>query len=477
MLRTPVRRLILLLTVLLMTSAAVRPVLSQTPTADPGTNPVPADIGWDQEALNAVNTINAYRAQQQPPVAPLQVDGLLQRAAAWMAYNQAVTLNCLADPFGPTGVTCDHNDTLGRDPFARERAFGYQFGTDENRNWGGVCTGQGTVQGWITLDEPHRLALINPASTVVGVARHFDAIGQLCVWYADFGSQMVQAFVPPAGGPPLPAVSGPTQPAATQPATTQPPATTTAAATLSGAWNVDNFGQGPGGTLTLTQTGNQVTGTYSYPDTSGCGTENGTLTGTVTGQTLSFTAQRSGCGGNGTSGGILVLAANGASFAGGTVWNGTRAGAAVPAPTTQPAATAQPATATPAPTTQPAATAQPATATPAPITQPAAPTTGATLTGTWTIDDFGAGVGGTLVLVQNGIQVTGTYSYADPTGCGTDNGTLTGTVVPGDLSSLNFSTAETGCNPGSGITGNAGIAPDNNSFFTGGIWDGTRTGP
>jgi hypothetical protein len=75
-------------------------------------------------------------------------------------------------------------------------------------------------------------------------------------------------------------------------------------------------------------------------------------------------------------------------------------------------------------------------------------------------------------LVQNGNQVTGTYAYADPSGCGMESGTLTGTM---NGSTLTSSTVETGCAGEASGAVTVTLAPDRGSFT--GDWNGTRTGP
>lgn len=125
---------------------------------------------------------------------------------------------------------------------------------------------------------------------------------------------------PPANQPPA------NQPPANQPPANQPPVTgpTATAASWAGTWTVDDFGFGGGGTLKLTQTGNQVTGTYTYDDPSGCGAQDGTVTGTIAGTALSVTFEETGCAGTGGGAAFLTLAADGGSFSG--TWNGTRTG-------------------------------------------------------------------------------------------------------------------------------------------------------
>lgn len=104
---------------------------------------------------------------------------------------------------------------------------------------------------------------------------------------------------------------------------------------------------------------------------------------------------------------------------------------------------------------------------------PPAAALAASLTGTWSVDDFGSGAGGALVLMQTGAQVTGTYSYDDPSGCGPNTGAFTGSV---NGITLTFTTVETGCGGGGGGGGTLILAGDGASFTGGATWNGTRTG-
>lgn len=116
--------------------------------------------------------------------------------------------------------------------------------------------------------------------------------------------------------------------------------------------------------------------------------------------------------------------------------------------------------------------AQPPVAQPLLATQPSA-TAGAPAdwSGSWTVVDFGWGAGGILVLSQNGTQVTGTYSYAAPSGCGTQSGAVAGVAGAGGLT---LTYTETGCGGD-----DMGVIPliisAEGAGFTG-DWRGTRTG-
>ena len=363
----------------------------------PGTQPIPVTIGWDQETLNGLNAINNFRAQQNPPLPPLQVDAVLQYAAAWEANDQMTNGQCFGQSGNPNGpeyypyapatmsalATCPHTDSLGRSPGQRLAAFGYTSSASENANFGGgdnapvrITQGQVAYQGWYDMPDPdasgnptyaHRLNLIGTQWRVVGLAKQCDVFGHRCFWVFNPGVCLMQAFVPPSGpNPPLPPNRAPacagTGAVTLPPATLQPPT----APTFTGTWTVDNL-HAPTPTvnaiLNLTQTGNQVTGTYSY--TQPCGPHTGTLTGTVSADRLTISIDETGCNpafSGGDSGMSVRLSGDGQRIIGGSFWNGTRTGStpAAAAPTPAPTAAAPtpgPSPTAAAPTTAPAATA------------------------------------------------------------------------------------------------------------------------
>jgi Tectonin domain/Cysteine-rich secretory protein family len=335
-----------------------------------GTSPIPISIGWSQEALNGLSAINNFRAQQTPPQEPLQVDAVLQYAAAWEVNDQMTNGQCFGQrasrqqpnyyPYAPLTTsplaTCPHTDSLGRYIDKRIAAFGYTGGSSENAafyandtNPISLTKGQDAFQGWYDLADPdangnptyaHRKNMINPSWRVVGLAQQCDLFLHRCFWVFDPGTCLMQPFTP-TGGPnplipqnpqnPVPACAGAGTPVTLPPATLQLPSTLPS---FAGTWNVDKFDVVAGGTITLTQTGNQVTGTFSYPDPSGC-TVSGNLSGAVTLDLLTFnTSYTQSCGvGRPPYFGIQRrITEDGQSFGGGPLsWNGTRVAAATAA--------------------------------------------------------------------------------------------------------------------------------------------------
>jgi len=507
----------------------------------PGTQPIPANVGWDQESLNGLNAINNFRAQQTPPLAPLQIDAALQYAAAWEVNDQMTNGNCFGQSGNPQGANyypyapattiaaaiCPHTDSLGRGPGPRTLAFGYPNGGEENANFSAgdstpntLSKGQSAFQGWYDLCDgdangnnctyAHRKGMIVPSDTVIGLAHVCDAFVHRCFWVADFGPCGIATFTPPSGPTPP---TAPNPPPACQGAApfTPPPATLQPATppTFAGTWAVDNLdvtGAPAGGPLTLTLTGNQATGTYSYADPGGCGTETGTLTGAVSGDVMTYSLNPTGCANTiGTSGGATRLSSDGNHFTwfGGTFFNGTRCGgtaavcpvvaAATTTTTTQPnTTTTQPTTTTTTqPTTGPTTVTQPTVTTT--VTQPTVtttvtqPTTGPT---TVTQPTAAAGTGwagswntdfGPITLTLNGTQASGSNNYLDPSNVpttlsvnGTANGnTLTGTFgitppTPAFGGTMTFTLSA----DGQSFTGTYTL-PGNNT----GTWNGTRGGP
>lgn len=222
--------------------ASVLLALSAAPGARaqaPGTTPIPANTGWDEETQKALDAINADRAAQQPPLPPLVVEATLQNIAAWMAHDQIVTRSCLARQ-NESVVTCRTLDSLIRTAAERLAAFGYQGTASELYGWAGldgvtedITTGQGMVRQWInstTRTEP-ALLVRSTSAKAIGLARVCapQPYGNACIWWAYFGANVNQAFGPaapaaPAPAPaPNPAPAPPMNPPADPPPAEEPP--------------------------------------------------------------------------------------------------------------------------------------------------------------------------------------------------------------------------------------------------------------
>ncbi len=154
--------------------ATSRPAIAAQRTA----TRVPRAVSAIDAAERAeVTLINRYRARHG--LRALRVDGTLSRAAAWMALDMGRNSR-----FG-------HVDSLGRDPFARLRAFGYPS-TDtwrgENLAAGNDAPGS-TRQQWID-SPPHRANMLGRHFRAIGIARVLVS-GSPYRWYwaTTFGSR------------------------------------------------------------------------------------------------------------------------------------------------------------------------------------------------------------------------------------------------------------------------------------------------
>ncbi len=138
------------------------PLWAQTPTLD-------------VEEQTILKLINDYRAQQG--LTPLRVSLSLTRAADWMTADMAAK-NYFS-----------HTDSLGRDPFARMTAFGYNYpGLRGENAAAGYADAARTFNQWKTSPN-HNTAMLNSGFNVIGISRSYSA-SSLYRWYwiTDFGS-------------------------------------------------------------------------------------------------------------------------------------------------------------------------------------------------------------------------------------------------------------------------------------------------
>lgn len=168
------------------TSATATPTATSSPTAVPATptptaTPVPptatpASTGLDVEEQNFLTLINQYR--QSKGLAPLRLNQNLINASKWMSQDMGAK-NYFS-----------HTDSLGRDPFVRMAAFGYNFNTYKGENIAaGYSTAASVMTGW--QNSPgHNQNMLNPNYTVIGIGRAYVA-GSTYGWYwtTDFGGQ------------------------------------------------------------------------------------------------------------------------------------------------------------------------------------------------------------------------------------------------------------------------------------------------
>jgi hypothetical protein len=159
--------------------------------------PAPRAEAIDGEEQAFLGLINEYRAANG--LGPLALNSTLNDVARWMANDMA------------SNNYFSHTDSLGRDPFARMDAFGYNFNTWRGENLvAGTETSGHAMQMW-QGSPGHNANMLSGNYTVIGIARAYNP-GSSFGWYwaTEFGG---------AGGPPPP-------PAPTQPPPPPPPAPT-----------------------------------------------------------------------------------------------------------------------------------------------------------------------------------------------------------------------------------------------------------
>ncbi len=152
-----------------------------------------AAIDGEEQAF--LGLINSYRAQNG--LGSLSINTELTNASDWMSNDMA------------TNNYFSHTDSLGRDPFQRMAAFGYDYNTWKGENLAaGVDTAQGAFDLW-KASPGHNANMLNGNFTVIGIARVFGASSTYgWYWTTDFGGQ--GSSPPPAPPPPSPPPPAPT---------------------------------------------------------------------------------------------------------------------------------------------------------------------------------------------------------------------------------------------------------------------------
>lgn len=136
--------------------------------------------------------INNYR--QQNGLGPLTVDTKLQDPSEWMSIDMGVNRY-----FG-------HTDSLGRDPFQRMAAFGYNYNTWKGEN---LAAGTSSAQTAFNLwrdSAPHNANMLGANYSAIGIARRYTA-GSPYGWYwtTDFGGIVSSPLPPQSTATPTPA--------------------------------------------------------------------------------------------------------------------------------------------------------------------------------------------------------------------------------------------------------------------------------
>jgi uncharacterized protein YkwD len=157
-------------------------------------SPKPAEA-LDSEEQAFLATINDYRAQNGP--GPLSENSTLDNDARWMANDMA------------TNNYFSHQDSLGRDPFARMDAMGYGYNTWRGENLvAGTETAAYSFQMWHDSPE-HNANMLGSHYTVIGIARAYSATSTFgWYWATEFGG------VDDSAPPPPPAPTAAPEPAA-----------------------------------------------------------------------------------------------------------------------------------------------------------------------------------------------------------------------------------------------------------------------
>ena len=162
----------------------------------------------DTEEQTFLTQINNYRAQSG--LGTLTLSGKLDDVARWMA-NDMATHNYFS-----------HEDSLGRDPFQRTDALGYNTWRGENL----VAGAEGATQAFqIWRDSPpHNDNMLGSHYAVIGIARAYSASSAFgWYWVTEFAGEDYAAPPPPApAAAPAPADTPAPEPARAPAQQTQP---------------------------------------------------------------------------------------------------------------------------------------------------------------------------------------------------------------------------------------------------------------
>jgi len=165
---------VLVVAVALVTGTATKASARTRPAKPvPVPTPVPAPT-LDAEEAAFCRTINDYRAQNG--LGALRVSTSLRNAAKWDTTDMAQK-NYFS-----------HTDSLGRDPFQRMTAFGYNFSTAKGENIAaGNATAAATFAQW-KASAGHNQNMLGSAYAVIGISRSYSAAATYgWYWTTDFG--------------------------------------------------------------------------------------------------------------------------------------------------------------------------------------------------------------------------------------------------------------------------------------------------
>ena len=217
----------------------------------------------DSEQALFLSLINSYRSQNG--LAPLQVSPTLQTASQWMSTDMA-TKNYFS-----------HTDSLGRDPFQRMNAFGYNYSYAGENIAAGNSGAQATFNQW-QGSPGHNQNMLNPNYKAIGIGRAYNAGSSYrYYWTTNFGSVVDGTVTPPPAGT-RPTITG----FAAYPTLIQRGQATTLSWNVSGATSVsiDN-NIGDVSRVTSVSVAPQVTTTYRLTATNASGSVSSAVTVTV----------------------------------------------------------------------------------------------------------------------------------------------------------------------------------------------------
>jgi len=163
----------------------------------------------DSQEQAFLGLINNYRASNG--LGPLSLNSQLNAASEWMSNDMGVN-NYFS-----------HTDSLGRDPFTRMAAFGYNYNTWKGENLAAGAEGAQAAFNLWKNSSGHNANMLNGNFTVIGIGRVYVAGSQYgWYWTTDFGGQ--GGSPPPAPPPPAPPPPAPepTEPPAPAPAPADP---------------------------------------------------------------------------------------------------------------------------------------------------------------------------------------------------------------------------------------------------------------
>jgi len=175
---------VLVVVVAVLTGTATQASARTRPTKSaPAPAPALSGVSLDAEEAAFCRTINTYRAQNG--LGSLRVSASLTKAAKWDTADMAQK-NYFS-----------HTDSLGRDPFQRMTAFGYNYRTAEGENIAaGNATAAATFNQW-KASAGHNQNMLSSAYKVIGIGRSYSAAATYgWYWTTDFGGTTDSSSVP-----------------------------------------------------------------------------------------------------------------------------------------------------------------------------------------------------------------------------------------------------------------------------------------